>query len=60
MKTSTRFTWEDGYQKRRFLSRSFKTLEDAEKFAEGKLNVDIYKSKGLYKVSWLKITSLND
>ena len=44
----------------RTLSRSFDTLEEAKKFAEGKDTVDIYKSKGRYKVEWLKEVVLDD
>lgn len=44
--------------KHRRLSRSFATLEEAKRFAEGKQNTDIYRSKGLYKVEWEKVTQI--
>lgn len=53
-KTSVRFSWEKGYYKLRELSRSFDTLEEAERFAQGKNIIDIYRSKGRYKVAWIK------
>ena len=42
--------------KRRELSRSFDTLEAAQKFAEGKNVFDICKSHGRFKVIWFKDT----
>ena len=59
-KTRFRRDWENGYTKLRILSRSFDTLEEAIKFAEEKQTVDIYKSKGRYKVEWLKIIDNNE
>ena len=59
MKTTYKHDWKNGYTKRRVLSRSFRTLEEAKLFAAGKLNAEIYVSKGLYKVEWLKITDNN-
>ena len=56
MKTTHRFDWQNGFTKCRRLSRSFNTQEQAERFAEGKLNAEIYKSRGKYKVEWIKIT----
>lgn len=38
----------------RELSKSFDTLEDAERFASGKNVLDIFRSKGKYKVLWIK------
>lgn len=53
-KTRNGFNWSEGDYKLRRLSRSFDTLEDARRFAEGKEDADIYKSKGKYKVEWTK------
>ena len=58
-KTRYKFDWECGNTKVRELSRSFDTLEEAEWFATGKQNSDIYKSKGKYKVTWIKVVSNN-
>ena len=55
VKTTYWFDWVNGDQIRRRLSRSFDSLEDAQRFAKNKLNAEIYKSKGRYKVEWLKI-----
>ena len=46
--------WSDGNYKMRRLSRSFDTLEEAQRFAEGKNVTDVYKCKGKYKVEWIK------
>ena len=54
-KTIQRFDWATGHTVARRLSRSFKTLAEAETFAAGKQSTEIYKSKGLYKVEWVKI-----
>ena len=43
----------------RTLSRSFKTLEAAKKFAEGKLVTDIYMVGGKFKVEWLNVTEIH-
>lgn len=59
-KTVYKFDWGKGYTKRRRLSRSFKSLEDAQKFADGKKNTEIYKSKGMFKVEWTKIIDINE
>ena len=59
-KTSYHHDWSKGCYMVRTLSRSFDTLEEAKKFAEGKDMVDIYKSKGRYKVEWLKEVVLDD
>ena len=55
MKTVNGFDWEHGYYTRKVLTRSFPTLEAAEKFAEGKDVRDIYKNKGKYVVEWVKM-----
>ena len=60
MKTIHKFEWGKGYYTVRHLSRSFDALEDAVRFSEGKLNTDIYKSKGRYKVEWTKIIDRNE
>ena len=57
-KTTVHHDWENGYTKHRRLSRSFSTLEEAQRFAEGKQNTEIYRSKGLYKVEWVKETQI--
>lgn len=60
MKTTYRFDWEKGYTKARRLSRSFKSLEDAQAFADNKCNAEIYKSKGMYKVDYIKSIDNNN
>lgn len=57
-KTTCKFDWQDGYTRCRRLSRSFDTLAAAEKFSEGKMNSEIYVSKGKYKVEWLKVHNM--
>lgn len=47
------------HYKRRELSRSFDTLEAAQKFAEGKENPDVYRANGKYKVTWYKTTTID-
>ena len=42
----------------RTLSRSFDTLEAAQKFAEGKKVTDIYRVGGKFKVEWLNVTEI--
>ena len=59
VKTVGLFDWENGYRTRRKLSRSFNTLQEAQKFAETKLNSEIYKSKGKFKVEWTLIKDNN-
>lgn len=59
MKTTYRLDWVNGYTKARRLSRSFSTLAEAEAFAKGKKNTEIYRSKGKYKVEWVKIIDNN-
>ena len=46
--------------KRRELSRSFNTLESAQKFAEGKDGTDIFRANGKYKVTWIKTVDIKD
>ena len=46
--------------KRRELSRSFDTLEEAQTFAEGKAVTDIYRKNGRYTVVWIKTITIND
>ena len=48
------------FTKVRTLSRSFQTLEAAQKFAEGKQVIDIYRNKGRFVVEWIKIIDNND
>ena len=67
MKTLYRHEWEHGDTKARILSRSFPTLEEAERFAKGEHPgcirwevIDIYKSKGRYKVEWIKVIDNNE
>ena len=43
----------------RTLSRSFDTLEAAQKFAEGKKVVDIYRAGGKFKVEWQTVTEFH-
>ena len=59
-KTRKGFSWERGYYIDRTLSRSFDTLEAAQKFAKGKDVRDIYKRNGKYVVEWVKVKDLND
>ena len=40
--------------KKRELSRSFNTLEEAQHFSEGKTVTDIYKKHGRFTVVWIK------
>jgi hypothetical protein len=60
-KTSYYFNWADGHYKVRELTRSFDTLEEAQKFAENRKEYhDIYISKGKYKVVWLKTVAIEE
>lgn len=59
VKTVHRFDWNDGDTIVKTLSRSFDTLEEAVRFSQGKRTTDIYKSKGKYRVEWLKISDNN-
>ena len=43
----------------RELSRSFDTLEAAQKFAEGKRVIDIYRAGGKFKVEWQTVTEIH-
>lgn len=45
---------DDFHIEERTFTRSFDTLEKAKAFAEGKSVIDIYKSKGLFKVEYSK------
>lgn len=56
-KTTYRFDWENGYTVCKRCSRSFATLEEANKFADEKPNSEVYISKGRYKVEWILIKS---
>ena len=60
IRTAHRFDWENGFYKIRTLSRSFDTYEEAQAFATGKEVLDIYRSKGKYKVEWLKTAKIDD
>ena len=53
-KTTYRHDWVNGHYKQRSLTRSFETMDEAERFAEGKDVVDIYRRKGKYTVEWMK------
>lgn len=53
-RTSHGFSWKEGSYKLRELTRSFDTLEEAERFAVGKTDTDIFMSNGRYKVKWIK------
>jgi hypothetical protein len=56
--TTHRFTWENGHQILKTLSRSFDTLEKAQEFAKNKNCTDIYMTHGRYKVEWIKVVSV--
>ena len=45
---------------RRELSRSFDTLEAAQRFAKGKEGTDVFKAHGRYKVTWIKTVTVTD
>ena len=53
-RTTVRHDWTVGYYKQRRLTRSFPTLEAAEKFAKGKQVLDIYRNRGKFTVEWIK------
>ena len=53
-RSSCYFDWKRGNYKVRELSKSFDTIDEARRFADGKNVLDIYVSKGKYKVTWLK------
>ena len=46
----------DGHTERKVLTRSFETLEAAQKFAEGRFVHDIYKRNGRFAVEYEKTT----
>ena len=52
--------WGEIPHKRRELSRSFATLEEAKRFAEGKQVSDIYRAHGKFKVVWIKTVIIKD
>lgn len=54
-KTVNGFDWERGSYTRKVLTRSFPTLEAAQKFAEGKNVIDVYRNNGKFVVEWVKI-----
>ena len=60
-KTTYGFEWgndfPNGHYIRRIFTRSFDTLEAAQRFAEGKDVIDIFRSHGRYKVEWQNVTS---
>lgn len=58
-KTRYMFDYEHGYTIVKQLSRSFDTMQEALSFANGKNVLDIYKSKGRYKVEWVKVKDNN-
>lgn len=58
-KTKFRFDWLHGHTIAKRLTRSFDALADAEQFAKGKNNTEIYKSKGRYVVEWTKTIDNN-
>ena len=43
----------------RTLTRSFDTLEDANKFSEGKAVRDIFTKNGRFVVEWVKVTKVD-
>lgn len=59
-KTTIRFDWETGDTKVRRLTRSFETLDEAKRFAEGKKVSDIFRSKGRFVVEWIKTEKISD
>ena len=59
-KTIYRHDWQTGFTILKTLSRSFDTLEQAQRFAEGKQVTDIYRCNGRYKVEWQKALDNND
>lgn len=58
-KTSYKHDWSRGFYIERILTRSFETLEAANKFAVGKNVRDIYRKKGKFVVEWLKVIDNN-
>ena len=53
-KTVNGFSWDRGYYTERTLTRSFQTLEAAQKFADGKDVRDVYRKNGKFVVEWVK------
>ena len=49
----------DHHVEQRTLSRSFDTLEEAQKFAEGKNVMDIYRAHGRFKVEWEQVKRID-
>ena len=58
-KTSYKHDWSRGFYIERTLTRSFETLEAANKFADGKNVLDIFRKKGKFVVEWLKVIDNN-
>ena len=58
-KTVCKFDWSRGCYKERVLTRSFETLEAANKFADEKNVLDIYRKNGKFVVEWLKVIDNN-
>ena len=58
-KSICKHDWSRGYYIERILTRSFETLEAANKFAEGKNVRDIFRKKGKFVVEWLKVIDNN-
>ena len=53
-------SWSIDHQiEQRTLSRSFDTLGQAQKFAEGKNVTDIYRAHGRFKVEWEQIKRID-
>ena len=46
----------EGHTEHRYLTRSFETLEAAQKFAAGKTVFDIFRRRGRFVVEYEKIT----
>lgn len=55
----TKYYLESGMIKRT-LTRSFDTLEAAEKFASGKVVIDIYRFRNRFRVEWIKTIQLEE
>lgn len=53
-------SWSIDHQiEQRILSRSFDTLDKAQRFAEGKAVTDIYRAHGRFKVEWEQTKRVN-
>ena len=59
-KTLYRYDERRGFIIVKTLSRSFDTIEEARRFAEGKQVTDIYRFKGRFRVEWKKTIDNND